>query len=403
MDFCPTNGDHLRRLEVSPGLALWTSPRVGVRMVLVFELLEGCFLMPWYIYFLGLLSAFVIAIAAMPMVIKLSYIIGAVDRPDARKVHSKSMPRMGGMAIFLGFMLVMLVLTVKGQTGGPFQGVIYGAVVIFLVGLLDDIYQLSPKIKLLGQIAAAAIAVYFGVIVHFVANPFDGWMNLGYFAIPVTLLWIVGVTNAINLIDGLDGLAGGVSAIAAITMGVIGIIKGQPFITLVSFTLVGSLLGFLPYNFHPARTFMGDSGSNFLGFILGCLAIMGTAKSAALISLLLPIIILGIPIFDTFFAIIRRVYNKNPIFLPDRDHLHHRLMALGMSHRRSVLIIYGVSSMFSAVAITLTFINNPKANLGLIILLILVVVGADRIGLVKGDTSEADYSIGPEEQKQVAN
>lgn len=402
MDFYPGDGDRPGNMVDCPVLALWTSPRVGVRMVLVFELLEGYFFMPWYFYILGLLSAFVVAFAAMPVVINLSHKIGAVDHPEARKVHSKSMPRMGGMAIFLGFMLVMLVLTIKGQTGGPFEGVIYGAVVIFLVGLADDVYQLSPKIKLLGQIAAAAVAIYSGVVVHFVANPFDGWLHLGYFAIPVTLLWIVGITNAINLIDGLDGLAGGVSAIAAITMGIIGIIKGQPFIALVSFTLVGALLGFLPFNFHPARTFMGDSGSNFLGFVLGCLAIMGTAKSAALISLLLPIIILGIPIFDTFFAIIRRVYNKNPIFLPDRDHLHHRLMALGMSHRRSVLIIYGVSALFSAVAITLSFINNPMANLGLILLLILVVVGADRIGLVKGETS-ADYAIGPEEQKQVAN
>lgn len=358
--------------------------------------------MPWYVYFLGLLSAFVVAFAAMPTVIKLSYKIGAVDRPDHRKVHSKSMPRMGGMAIFLSFLLAMLVMIKMGLVGGSFIGVIYGSLVIFLVGLLDDIYQLQPKIKLLGQIAAAAIAIYFGVAVHFVTNPFDGWLNLGYFAIPVTLLWMVGITNAINLIDGLDGLAGGVSAIAAITMGIVGIIKGQPFITLVTFTLVGSLMGFLPYNFHPARTFMGDSGSNFLGFILSCLAIMGTAKSAALISLLLPIIILGIPIFDTFFAIIRRVYNKNPIFLPDRDHLHHRLMALGMSHRRSVLIIYGVSSLFSAVAITLTLINNPKANLALVLLLILVVVAADRIGLVKGD-SPAEYNLGGEEQKQVAN
>jgi len=402
LDLYPSDGDYHGNMEVCPALALWTSLRVGVRMVLVFELLEGYFFMSWYIYFLGLLSAFVIAFAAVPMVIKLSYKIGAVDRPDARKVHSKSMPRMGGMAIFLGFMLVMLVLTIKGQTGGPFQGVLFGGLIIFLVGLLDDIYQLSPKVKLLGQIAAAAVAIYCGVVVHFVANPFDGWLHLGYFAIPVTLLWIVGITNAINLIDGLDGLAGGVSAIAAITMGIIGLVKGQPFIALASFTMVGALLGFLPYNFHPARTFMGDSGSNFLGFILGCLAIMGTAKSAALISLLLPIVILGIPIFDTFFAIIRRIYNKNPIFLPDRDHLHHRLMALGMSHRRSVLIIYGVSSLFSAVAITLSFINNPKANLGLILLLILVVVGADRIGLVKGETS-VDYTIGPEEQKQVAN
>lgn len=357
--------------------------------------------MPRYLFIIGFMSAFVIAFLAMPLVIRLAYRIGAVDRPDSRKVHSGSMPRMGGMAIFFAFMAVMLFMVLTGRITGPFVGIIYGSIIIFLVGLMDDIYQIRPQVKLLGQIAAAAVAIYFGVMVHFVTNPFDGWFSLGYFAIPVTLLWIVGITNAINLIDGLDGLAAGVSAIAAITMAVIAVMKGQPVVTLANLILVGAILGFLPFNFYPARTFMGDSGSNFLGFILGCLAIMGTAKSAALISLLLPIVILGIPIFDTCFAIVRRVYNKNPIFLPDRDHLHHRLMALGMSHRRSVLIIYGVSALFSAVAITLTLINNPKANLALILLLLIMVIAADRIGLVTGEDRETKYELSREEHKQA--
>ena len=267
----------------------------------------------------------------MPFVIKLAFKIGAIDKPDSRKVHAKVMPRLGGLAIFLAFIIPMLIL---GKIEGPYLGVILGAVVIFLVGILDDVYQLSAWIKLFGQILAASIAIYFGVIVHFVTNPFDGLLSLGFLSIPVTFLWIVGVTNAINLIDGLDGLAGGVSAIAAGTMGVVALLQGQAEVSIAAFILVAAILGFLPYNFHPARTFMGDSGSNFLGFILGCLAIMGTAKSATILSLFVPIVILGIPIFDTFFAIIRRINNKTPIFKPDKDHLHHRLLALGMSHKR---------------------------------------------------------------------
>lgn len=320
----------------------------------------------------------------MPLVIKLAFKIGAVDEPNHRKVHVDIMPRLGGLAIFLAFIIPMLIL---GKVTGPFLGVIIGAVVIFLVGILDDVYQLSAWIKLLGQILAASIAIYFGVIVHFVTNPFDGLLSLGFLSIPVTLLWIVGVTNAINLIDGLDGLAGGVSAIAAGTMGVIALLQGQAEVSIAAFILVAAILGFLPYNFHPAKTFMGDSGSNFLGFILGCLAIMGTAKSATLISLFVPIVILGIPIFDTFFAIIRRINNKTPIFKPDKDHLHHRLLALGMSHTRCVLTIYGISGVFAAVAVALSLTTSPKAMLVLAILLFLIVIGADKIGLLTGGQS----------------
>ncbi|HZJ84760.1 MAG TPA: MraY family glycosyltransferase, partial [Syntrophomonadaceae bacterium] len=265
--------------------------------------------------------------------------------------------------------------------------VILGAIIIFLIGILDDIYQLSAKTKFVGQIIAASIAIYFGVVVQFLTNPFDGLVSLGFLSIPVTLLWIVGVTNAINLIDGLDGLAGGVSIIAAATMGIIALLNGQLEVALIAFLLVAAILGFLPYNFHPARTFMGDSGSNFLGFILGCLAIMGTAKSVALISLFIPIVILGIPIFDTFFAIIRRINNKVPIFKPDKDHLHHRLLALGMGHTQCVLTIYAISSVFALVAIFLSMTTNPKAMLILALLLFSVILGADKIGLLTGGKS----------------
>lgn len=343
--------------------------------------------MPIYIFVVALLSAFVIAYLTTPLVIKLAFKIGATDKPDARKVHYDIMPRLGGLSIFLAFTIPMIFIIDKGPS--PFLGVLIGAVIILLTGLLDDVYQLSARVKLVGQVIAAGVAIYFGVMVHFVTNPFDGLLNLGWLSIPVTLLWIVGVTNAINLIDGLDGLAGGVSAIAAATMGIVALLQGQMEISLIAFLLVAAILGFLPYNFHPAKTFMGDSGSNFLGFILGCLAIIGTTKSATIISLFVPIVILGIPILDTFFAIIRRINNKAPIFKPDKDHLHHRLLALGMGHKRCVLTIYAISGVFAGVAVALSLTTNPKAMLVLALLVFLVLIGADRIGLLTGSrTSE---------------
>ncbi|HQD90697.1 MAG: MraY family glycosyltransferase [Syntrophomonadaceae bacterium] len=332
-------------------------------------------------YIIIVLSAFVVAYFSTPLAIKAAYKLGAIDKPDQRKVHNQTMPRLGGLAIFLAFMIVTLI---SSWGNAAFYGILAGGLIVFLVGMLDDMYQLSPWVKLLGQCLAAAVAMYFGVIVHFVTNPFDGLLALGYLSLPLTFLWIVGVTNAINLIDGLDGLAGGVSAIAAATMGIVSLLHGQTAVAITAFILVAAIAGFLPYNFHPARTFMGDGGSNFLGFVLACLAIMGTAKSAALISLFVPIVILGIPIFDTFFAIIRRIYKRAPIFMPDKDHLHHRLMALGMSHRRSVLIIYGISAFFGGVAVTLSFITSPKASLLLALLLLAIVIGADRIGMFTG-------------------
>jgi len=340
--------------------------------------------MPLHLCIGALVSAFVITFFFTPWAIKLAYKLGAIDQPDTRKVHSKAMPRMGGLAFFAAFLICMVFII---KVSGPFLGLIYGACIVFLAGMIDDIFQISPWLKLCGQVIAAAVAVYFGVVVQFVTNPFDGLLNLGILSIPVTLLWIVGISNAINLIDGLDGLAAGVSVIAAVTMGVVAMVQGEPVVSLAAFILVASILGFLPYNFYPAKTFMGDGGSNFLGFVLACLAIMGTAKSAALISLFIPVIILGIPIFDTFFAIIRRINNKAPIFMPDKNHLHHRLLALGMSHRRSVVLIYAISSFFAAVAIALTFVTSPKAMLVLAFLLILILVmGADKIGMLTGGT-----------------
>ncbi len=336
-----------------------------------------------------LVSAFVIAYFSTPLVIRLAHRLGAIDQPDKRKVHQTAMPRMGGLAIFFAFMICVL-LGVK--VSGPYVGIVIGAVIIFIIGILDDVYQLSAWIKLAGQVIATAVAVYFGVVIHFVSNPFDGMLALGYLSIPLTFLWIVGITNAINLIDGLDGLAAGVAGIAGMTMGIVALMQGQMETAIIAFTLVAAIMGFLPYNFHPARTFMGDCGSNFLGFVLGCLAVTGVAKSTALISLVIPIVILGIPIFDTFFAIFRRIYKKTPIFMPDKDHLHHRLLKLGYSHQTTVLIIYAISGFFALTAIVLSWFDNPKATLVLAFLLLFMVIGANRIGMLTGQTKSAVHS-----------
>ena len=227
------------------------------------------------IYVPGVIIAFILAYLVMPVIIKLAFRIGAVDQPSARKVHSQPMPRLGGTGIFLAFVLVV-VATVNVDR--ILMGILLGGTAVFLVGVLDDIYRLSPWAKLAAQIAAALIAVYCGVRVDVMTNPFDGVLQLGALSIPLTLLWIIGITNAVNLIDGLDGLAAGVCAIAAVTIGIVAWKGNQVVIAYVALVLTGAVLGFLPHNFHPARVFMGDSGSMFLGFVLACLSVSGLAK-----------------------------------------------------------------------------------------------------------------------------
>ncbi|MDO4540383.1 MAG: MraY family glycosyltransferase [Syntrophomonadaceae bacterium] len=334
---------------------------------------------------LAVAAAFLLALLSTPLVIRLARRVNAVDRPDDRKVHQTAMPRIGGCALFLAF-IIPAVFILKAPA--PLSGIVLGGIIIFIVGLLDDIYQISPWLKLLGQCLAAVVAMSFGVIVYFVTNPFEGIFVLGNLALPLTFLWIVGITNAINLIDGLDGLAAGISAIAAATMGVVALMQGEPPVFMMSMVLVAAVLGFLPYNFYPAKTFMGDSGSNFLGFVLACLAVCGMTKSTAVISLIIPIIVLGIPILDTLFAIVRRLNNRTPIFRPDKDHLHHRLMALGLSHRSTVLVIYVASAFFGGLAITFSHTNMSRVSLLLALVLIITVAVAEKIGLRTGTRPE---------------
>ncbi len=326
--------------------------------------------------------AILLSLLLTPAVKWLAPKIGAIDKPNERKVHTRLMPRNGGLAIYCSFAVAAMII---GGFARATLGLVISSGLVMLVGLVDDMRGVSPKMKLLGQFIAAVVFVGFGGYVKFMTNPFGGdVIFLEYWGIPLTILWLVGISNAINLIDGLDGLAAGVSAISALTMATVSFSRGYYVPASLAFVLAMSLLGFLRYNFYPAKIFMGDSGALFLGFALGAMAIMGFSKGATVISLLIPILILGIPIFDTFFAIIRRYNNHKPIFQPDKGHLHHCLLALGLSHRQTVLIIYAITFFMGICSILLTVLSGRQAVLILIVILVFSLVGADKLGVLRG-------------------
>ncbi|BAM48162.1 glycosyltransferase family 4 protein [Amphibacillus xylanus] len=298
-----------------------------------------------YIY--AVLICFGLSLILTPLVKKLAFRIGAVDHPNKRKVHQTIMPRLGGLAIFFSFVIGILFFQPDGQYELP---IALGAILIMIVGIIDDKYQIKARYKFIVQLIAALIIVLSGLEITYINFPFGHVIEFGYLSTPITILWIVGITNAINLIDGLDGLAGGVSTIALLTIGGLAISLGDIFVALISFLLVGSTLGFLVFNFYPAKIFMGDTGALFLGYMIGVLSILGF-KNATLFSLIVPIAILGVPILDTLLAIIRRAVHKKPLYSPDKMHLHHCLLNLGFGHRQTVILIYCISALFSLAAI----------------------------------------------------
>ncbi|MRH41305.1 undecaprenyl/decaprenyl-phosphate alpha-N-acetylglucosaminyl 1-phosphate transferase [Aquibacillus halophilus] len=331
--------------------------------------------------YLALIVCFLISMAITPYVKKLALKVGATDQPDSRKVHTKIMPRLGGLAIFVSFIIGFIIFSPEGQKIWP---VVVGASLITLIGALDDKYQLSAKVKFSGQFVVALITVLGGIQIDFITLPFGfaDRIDIGLLSIPITIIWIVGVTNAINLIDGLDGLAAGVSSIALITISGMAIALGDGFVALIGFMLLGSTIGFLLYNFHPAKIFMGDTGALFLGYMISILSIMGLFKNVTLFSLLIPIIILGVPILDTLFAIIRRILHRTPISAPDKLHLHHCLLRLGYSHRQTVLLIYAMSGVFSLAAIIFTRATMWGSTLTLIALMVCIEIIVELTGLV---------------------
>jgi UDP-GlcNAc:undecaprenyl-phosphate GlcNAc-1-phosphate transferase len=329
--------------------------------------------------YLTLLLCFVLSVIFTPFVKKLAFAIGATDRPNQRKVHQKIMPRLGGLAIYLSFIIGYLVLHPENENS---LFILLGSLIIIAVGVLDDMYELPAKVKFLGQLAAAFVVVVLaGVQVTFVNLPFGGQLEFGFLSIPISILWIVGITNAINLIDGLDGLAAGVSSIALITISGMALSKGDIFVASLGLIVLGSTLGFLMYNFHPAKIFMGDTGALFLGYMISVLSLLGF-KNVTFISFIVPVLILGVPISDTLFAIIRRIAKKQPLSAPDKSHLHHCLLRLGYSHRQTVLIIYGMSAAFGLIAVILSQAAMWVSMLILAAVIFVLELIAEKIGLV---------------------
>ncbi|MEG6523093.1 MraY family glycosyltransferase [Desulfotomaculum sp. 1211_IL3151] len=338
---------------------------------------------------MAFLLALGIALLITPGVRKAAFKIGAIDKPDPRKVHAKIMPRMGGLAVFIAFALTVLLTQ---QLNDRLIGLLVGGFLIVLLGILDDTRGLPAKVKLLGQIAAAAAVIPFGIQVEFITNPLNGQMiHLGLWGIPVTIFWIISVTNAVNLIDGLDGLAGGTSFIAALTLAAVTAVTWQQAnlsggigmqVVALALILAASILGFLRYNFYPAKIFLGDTGSMFLGYALSTLAVMGVAKAATAISVIVPMVIMGLPLLDVLFAILRRYKSHRPIFEPDKEHLHHRMMALGLSHKQTVLAIYAVNLLLGISAFLLTVMTTSQAVLLLLILTVVIIVAANKIGVI---------------------
>ncbi len=336
------------------------------------------------IYLCGVvyLLAFVITLALVPLTIKLAGKVGAIDIPkDNRRVHTKPIPRIGGVAIFVAITVSAIIASTSGLfspgavdrvngianihwdfdllTEGrvnPTLGVVLGGVIIFIVGFIDDLKGMSPKVKLAGQIVAATFVYAVGVRIEFISNIFgDGVANFStLICYIVTVTWIVAITNTINLIDGLDGLAAGVVAIASLCIAYVGYIFGFYIGAFPMLAIAGGALGFLPYNFFPAKTFMGDCGSQYLGFMLASFSILGTVKSATIVAVLIPSLALFLPIIDTLLAIVRRAINGKPIMQADKGHLHHRLLKSGMGQRRTVLCLYGVCGIMGVAAVLLS-------------------------------------------------
>ncbi len=325
-------------------------------------------------YLFPILVAVIISFVLTPLVKKLAHKVGAIDIPkDDRRVHKKPIPRLGGLAMYIAFIVSVLIFVDLNKS---IIGMLLGATVIVIMGIIDDIKPLSAKLKLVIQIMAAMILVAFGVKIDYITDFFNAGELIFFspiISIPLTIFWIVGITNTVNLIDGLDGLAAGISAIGAITLAYVAHVLGQEVIAILTLAVAGACLGFLPYNFNPAKIFMGDTGSLFLGFILAAISVEGALKGPATLAIVVPVLALGLPIFDTTFAIVRRICSGKPIMEADKGHLHHRLLSLGLCQKRAVLVLYLISSLLG---ISAAFVLNQKYLNSAVMLLITAAIVA---------------------------
>ncbi|MCF6465040.1 glycosyltransferase family 4 protein [Clostridium sp. Cult2] len=327
----------------------------------------------------------IISLFMTPVARKLAIKFGAVDIPkDERRIHNKPMPLMGGLAIYIAILISSLLFLPIDKT---LISIIIGGTIIFISGIIDDIKGLTPKAKLVFQIIAAIILIFGDVKIEAITNPFGEpgtLLSLNGFSIPITIFWVVGITNTLNLIDGLDGLAAGVAMIASLSFLFVANKFNYIPVMIMSAIVAGSCLGFLPYNFNPAKIFMGDTGALFLGFILASLSIEGVMKSVATIAVVVPIIILGVPIFDTTFAIFRRLLNGRSIAEADKGHLHHRLLKMGYSQKKTVLILYSISAIFGLCAFFIAKTNSKRAVFIAVIVFVLTILLAGKMGLISG-------------------
>lgn len=342
-------------------------------------------------FFLSLL----IAMVATPFVKKLGHWIGALDYPDDRKIHSQVVPRCGGLAIYLGFFLPFLALLFYRTAVTEFLtwdrmtiGLMAGSTFILLVGLWDDIRGLRAWIKLVLQIVAALIAWWAGFRIEIMYIPFLGSIDFAFFSLPVTVFWFVAVINALNLMDGLDGLATGIALFAAIILALVSLLRNNLPAALLFASFSGALLGFLRYNFNPASIFLGDSGSYFVGFILAALGIGTSQKSSVTAAILIPVIALGLPLIDMIFATFRRFIFGIKIFAPDREHLHHKLLKLGYTHRRATLVFYGITVILGLTALLVENLRDDRAGLILGALTLLAVLGIRKLGYLEYFTTD---------------
>ena len=337
--------------------------------------------------------AFVVAFVATPYTIKIAKKVGAVDIPkDERRMHKKSMPKFGGPAVILGFIVstiyLLIVMSMEGtinlfdidQYGKKLLGFFIGIIIISIFCIVDDIKTIKPITKLIGQLLGAIVAVIEGIRIDGITLPFMNFEEIHEItSVIITILWIIIVTNAINLIDGLDGLSSGISVISAVSLLIIFVLNGSSMVSIVLIAaLAGALVGFLPFNFSPAKTFIGDTGSNFLGYALSIISILGSAKTYTAAVIVLPLIVLGLPIFDTLMAIIRRIIKGKSIkavFKADKGHLHHRIVARGYNQKQAVLILYGISAIFGMFAVILCDSGIWKALSFLLIVIVAIAAG----------------------------
>ena len=335
----------------------------------------------------AMVVAGVVAFLTTPVVRVLAQKMGAMDVPkDARRMHDHPIPRMGGLAIFLGFLLTVLLFA---QLTRQVRGMLLGAVIIVVLGIFDDIYSLSAKFKFVVQIVAAVVAVGAGNMIEVLSNPnvFSGnpYWELGWLGWPITVIWIVAITNAVNLIDGLDGLACGVSTISSMSMLVIALVLSEVEVAILLAALAGGCIGFLPYNLNPAKIFMGDTGSTFLGYILAVVSIQGMFKMYSVISFVVPFLMLGLPIFDTASAFIRRIAKGQNPMAPDRGHVHHRLIDMGFSQKQAVAVLYVISAILGLSAVVLTTSGPIKA---ILLLLALCAAAAVSVRIFMGNNGK---------------